>query len=94
MAYVGRLIRQRQAVQAQESRELNALKRDRAMVEVPFEWHNKQTDKAARFPSYGWVPHVALRWRKPSNEVVPWCVGGQPGDVLLMAAEFAARKKP
>lgn len=93
MARVGSLILAKQARDAQIEREERAMKSsaDREFVEVPFEWQTKVTDKAALFPSYGWVPLVAMRWRKADGKIVVWSLGRQ-NDTFLMAAEFAARK--
>ena len=93
MVYVCRAIREKQAADAQVEREMLAMKRaeNREFVEVPFEWQTKQTARAALFPSYGWVPHIAMRWRKGDGTIVPWSVG-RNGDVFLMAADFASRK--
>ncbi|HUD73673.1 MAG TPA: hypothetical protein VMQ76_01270 [Terracidiphilus sp.] len=93
MVVVCRALREQLAASAQIEREMVALKgtADRDFVEVPFEWQMKQTAKAALFPSYGWVPHVALRWRKADGTVVSWSLG-HAEDTFLMAVEFAARK--
>ncbi|PKM47073.1 MAG: hypothetical protein CVV05_01405 [Gammaproteobacteria bacterium HGW-Gammaproteobacteria-1] len=95
MAYVPRGIRERWVRDAQYARELAAMKRHRNVefVEVPFEWQTKQTRDSALFPSYGWVPHEMLRWRKLDGTVVPWSWGRQ-GDVFLMAADYASRSNP
>lgn len=90
-ARVTTMVRQKMARDARDEREMVALKRDREMVEVPFEWQSKQTAKAILFPSYGWVPAVAVRWRKADGTVVPWSCGYQ-GDTFLMAREFAERR--
>ncbi len=87
-----KLLRQVMSARAQHDR-LMAVKGKFAHIEfvvVGFEWQTKQTREAAFFPSYGWVPHAMLRWRKPDGTVLPWDCGRQ-GDTLLMAAEFAKR---
>jgi hypothetical protein len=86
----GKLIRQQQARDARFTRETRALHSDRPMTEVPFEWQSKQTALAVHFPTYGWVPAEAIRWRKSDGTIVPWSCGRQ-GDALLIATEFVKR---
>jgi len=90
MAYVTKLMRQKMALAARDEREARGMKKNREMVEVPFEWQTKQTAEAVLFPTYGWVPVVALRWRRDGKEL-PWSAGRQ-GDTFLMAKEFAEQK--
>jgi len=91
-AYVGKALREQMAARNRHEREMRGMRREREMVEVPFEWHAKQTDKAVLFPSYGWVPTVAIRWRKPDGQIVPWSSGHNATDAFLLAKEFAERK--
>lgn len=44
-------------------------------------------DAAVHFKAYGWVPTVALRWRKADGTVAPWSAGRE-GDAFLIAREF------
>lgn len=86
---IGLLLAQKMRAEAQYESELQYLKRnpDRDFVEVPFEWQTAQTAKAVRFPSYGWIPKVALRWRR-EGLILPWAGGGRQGDVFLIAKDF------
>lgn len=73
---------------------MHHLKRNpnREFVEVPYEWHTRQTDKAVFYPSYGWIPKIALRWKR-GGLILPYCCGRSGmGDVFLMAKEFAEKK--
>ena len=92
MAYVTKGMRQKFARDARYEREMLALKTKREMVQVPFEWPTAQTAKAVKFPSYGWVPAVALRWKQKDTGLdLPWS-GGRDGDTFFMAKEFAEGK--
>lgn len=66
--------------------EMNALKKNRPMVEVPFEMPVTQTEKAACFPTYGWVPKIAVRFER-KGKVLPYCVGNCT-DKMFVGAEF------
>ena len=77
----------RQNAQAQHERLNAALKTQCDMVDVPMEWHSKQTTKAVLFPTYGWVPKVAIRWRRKDGMILPWD-SGHADDQLMISAEF------
>ena len=92
MAIYGKLLREQAGAAADQDKHDRALKCDRDMIAVAFEWHTNQSDKAVLFPSYGWVPAVAIRWRKSNGAIVPW-LNGRATDTLLIAREFVERAK-
>lgn len=87
MAIYGRLLRDKAAADHEYAASLRSMKSGRDMVAVPYERLINQTIKAIRFPSYGWVPKVAIQWRKANGVVVPWMLGHE-GDTLMIAREF------
>ncbi len=91
MAYTAKFVRARLAADAQYERELAAIKKIKAWREVPWEWHTKQTAKAVFFPSYGWVPRVAIGGRAPDGLIVPWSQFRNSYHTFLLAEWFAAK---
>lgn len=93
MAYICRAMRQKQKADHQYETEMAAMKRgkDRLFIQVPHEWHTKQTKDAVLFPSYGWVPKASIQWNRNGMRL-PWSIGTNHTDKLLIAAEFVKDK--
>ena len=89
-ARVTNMMREKMAREFESERLERAMKRDKSeYVDVAFEWHTKQTAKAILFPTYGWVPKVAIRWRKADGLVV---TSGREGDQMMIAKWLLDKK--
>lgn len=92
MARTANFVRQRLAADAAYDRELSAIKKVCGWREVAWEWHTKQTEKAVHFPTYGWVPRVAIAGRAPDGRIVPWSQFRNSYHVFLLADWFVAKQ--
>jgi hypothetical protein len=93
MAYVAKFVRHRLAADAEDARERAAIARVKAWREVPWEWHNKQTARAVRFPTYGWVPKVAIAGRTKDGRIVPWTQFRNEDHTFLLAEWLLEKKR-
>jgi hypothetical protein len=92
MAYVPRFVRASLNADAAYERELAAIKRISDWRPVAWEWHSKQTPKAVFFPSYGWVPRVAIAGRAPDGLIVPWSQFRNSYHEFLLAGWFVDKQ--
>jgi hypothetical protein len=86
-------VRQALNSQAEYERESAAIKRVKGWVAKPWEWHKKQSAKAVFFPSYGWVPRVAIAGRTRDGLIVPWVQFRNEDHEFLLADWFVAKQQ-
>jgi hypothetical protein len=89
MAYVAKFVRARLRADALYERELAAIRKVKPedWIEFPYERHAQQTDKAVRFPTYGWLPRTAIAWRQTQGSapgtIIPWSLGREYDQFLI-----------
>jgi hypothetical protein len=82
---------QRQNADAFSARMEAARKRDFGNYALVGEMWNRQTQKAAIFPTHGAIAHTLLRWRKADGSVVAFDCGRN--EDVLIAPVWALNRK-